>query len=198
VRTLKPEGLLAIFYGNWLRPMYLSGYSRIEHLICAARETAYARERLWQGAPHPERALGWLQRAGLTSCAIQVLPVVYRQPLPAEVRRYITDAIRGGHYVRAVAAGDNAGMTAEDLELWRGFANPESPDFLLDQPDYCCALTPPARRGPPPGHHITRKHKEASSPISLVMKRPLGSHTGMQVNPSVLDLSRTTPLESMG
>jgi arsenite methyltransferase len=143
VRTLKPGGLLAIFYGNWLRPMCLPGYARIEHLICAARETAYARERPWQGAPHPERALGWLQRAGLTSCAIQVLPVVYRHPLPAEVRRYITDAILGGHYVRAVvAAGNDAGMTAEDLDLWRCLADPESPDFLLDQPDYCCAFTP--------------------------------------------------------
>lgn len=142
-RTLKPGGILAIFYGNWLRATYLPGYARLEHLIGAARETLYERERRWQGAPHPERALGWLARAGLTQCRLQIFPVLHRQPLPDAVRRYIATAILGGHYARAVAAGGaDVGMTEADGDLWRRLSDPASPDFILDQPDYYCAVTP--------------------------------------------------------
>jgi SAM-dependent methyltransferase len=142
-RTLKPGGVLAIFYGNWLRPLYLPGYARLEHLICAARETLYARERHWQGQPHPERPFAWLSGAGLTACRLQLFPVVYAQPLPEAVRRYITTAILGGHYADAVAAcGHDVGMNAEDEAQWRRLADPASSDFILDQPDYYCVISP--------------------------------------------------------
>lgn len=141
--ALKPGGILAVFYGNWMRPLYLPGYARLEHLICAARETMYSHEHGWQGTSHPERPLAWLEAAGLTDCRIQVLPVIYRYPLPEAVRQYITTAILGGHYARAVAAcGKDVGMTAADEERWRRLSDPASPDFLLDQPDYYCAVTP--------------------------------------------------------
>jgi len=142
-RTLKPGGTLAIFYGNWLRPLYLPGYARLEHLICAARETLYARTHGWQGQSHPERPLAWLAGAVLTARQLQVFPMVHHQPLPEAVRQYITSAILGGHYADAVAAcGQEVGMTADDLELWRRLSDPSSPDFILDQPDYYCAASP--------------------------------------------------------
>lgn len=150
-RALKPGGTLAIFYGNWLRSMYLPGYARLEHLICAAREAMYARERSWEGQPHPERPLAWLERAGLTSLRLQVFPVLHRQPLPDAARRYITDAILGGHYARAVAAcGEDVGMTEADEALWRRLSDPASPAFILDQPDYYCLLSPILARGQMP------------------------------------------------
>jgi SAM-dependent methyltransferase len=142
-RTLKPGGRLAIFHGNWMRPLYLPGYARLEHLICAARETVYAREYPWQGPPHPESSLAWLRQAGLVSCQLQVFPLVHRQPLPADVREYLTSAIFGGHYARAVAEGGHeVGMTPEDEDLWRRLSNPQSPDFILNQPDYYCVAAP--------------------------------------------------------
>jgi SAM-dependent methyltransferase len=62
-RALKPGCILAIFYGNWLRPLYLPGYARLEHLICAARESAYARERPRQGSHiRSARSRGWSRR----------------------------------------------------------------------------------------------------------------------------------------
>jgi SAM-dependent methyltransferase len=142
-RALKPGGILAIFYGNWLRPLYLPGYARLEHLICAAREAQYARERPWHGTAHPERSLAWLADAGLISCRLQLFPVLHRQPLPAEVRRYVATAILDGHYARAVAAWrEEGGMTPADEQLWRRLSDPQSPDYILDQPDYFCAATP--------------------------------------------------------
>jgi SAM-dependent methyltransferase len=142
-RALKPGGILAIFYGNWLRPLYLPGYARLEHLICAAREAQYAREHPWQGAAHPERSLVWLASVGLTSTRLHLFSVLHRQPLPAAVRRYIATAILDGHYAHAVAAWrEEGGMTPADEDLWRRLSDPQSPDFLLDQPDYFCAATP--------------------------------------------------------
>jgi SAM-dependent methyltransferase len=141
LRALKPGGLLAVFYGNWLRPIYLPGYARLEHLICAAREAAYARDRAWQGEPHPERALGWLTRASCVECQLRLFPVVYQQPLPAPVRRYIQTAIFGGHYQRAVLnTGRAADITEADVALWARLSDPQDPGSVLVQPDYYCAF----------------------------------------------------------
>lgn len=140
--ALKPGGTMAIFYGNWLRAVYLPGYARLEHMICAAREATYARERSWEGTAHPKRPLAWLAHAGLAVRDLALFPVVHRQPLPAEVRRYVATAILAGHYARAVAAaGPDAGMTAADEALWRRLSDPGGPDYILDQPDYYCAAT---------------------------------------------------------
>jgi arsenite methyltransferase len=150
-RTLRPGGVLAIFYGNWLRPIYLPGYARLEHLICAAREALYTHERAWQGEPHPERALSWLQRAGFTNCQVSLSPVVHQQPLPDAVRRYIQTAIFAHHYQRAIAEGGTyVGMTAADRDLWSRLTDPQHPDYLLDRPDYYCALTPLLAAGEQP------------------------------------------------
>lgn len=142
-RLLKPGGALGIFYGNWLRPLYLPGYARLEHLICAARETLYEGEREWHGRQHPERPLVWLEAAGLVARRLQLFPVVYTQPLPETVRQYIITAIFGGHYRTAVTTeGRRVGMTAADENLWLRLSDPASPDFLLDQSDYYCVVSP--------------------------------------------------------
>lgn len=142
-RVLKPGGILAIFYGNWLRPTYLPGYARLEHLICAARETLYTRERPWQGQLHPERPLAWLQAAGLSESRLHPQTVAYCQPLPDAVRQYITTAIFGGHYAEAVAVcGREVGMSAVDEDLWRRLSDSTNPGYLLNQPDYYCVLSP--------------------------------------------------------
>jgi arsenite methyltransferase len=142
-RLLSPGGILAVFYGNWLRPVYLPGYARLEHLIGAAREARYASERPSQGQFHPECALAWLRGAGLQECRLQLFPVLHTQPLPQAVREYIATAIFAGHYAEAVAARDaDAGLSPEDEALWRRLSDPTSPDCLLEQPDYYCAVSP--------------------------------------------------------
>lgn len=150
-RLLKPGGVLAVFYGNWLRPTYLPGYARLEHLIGAAREARYAHERGWQGQFHPECALTWLRTAGLEDFRLHLFPVLYSQPLPQPVREYITTAIFGGHYAGAVAAlGQATGLSPEDEALWQQLSDPMSPDFILDQPDYYCVASPILALGRPP------------------------------------------------
>jgi hypothetical protein len=67
---------------------------------------------------------------------------MHHQPLPTEVRQYIATSILGGHYARAVeACGKEAGMTSADEDLWHRLSDPQSPEFILDQPDYYCVAT---------------------------------------------------------
>jgi SAM-dependent methyltransferase len=138
--ALKPEGTFAIFYGNWLRPLFLPGYARLEHLICAAKELKNAKERSWEGHIHPECALSWLREAGFTSLRLDLLPVHYRYPLPEKVYEYVGTYGLRTYYAEAVEAyGQTVGMSQEDRALWEHISNPHQPEYLLDQPDYYCA-----------------------------------------------------------
>jgi SAM-dependent methyltransferase len=138
-RVLKPCGFLALFYGNWLRQHLLPGHSRLEHLVSIAKELTYARERAWEGHNHPECAQRWLRESGCDPTMLQFLPVTYHQPLPADVRRFLTHYSLGQFYNQAIEEfGTRLGFDAADRVLWRSLSDPESPDFILDQPDYVC------------------------------------------------------------
>lgn len=149
-RTLRPGGTCAIFYGNWLRPLFLPGYARLEHLICAAKELANATARPWEGDRHPERAAVWLRAAGFEEAQTRPLTVVHRAPLPPGVREYLGDyALYGqhgansgpGYYAAAIAAhGAAVGLGDADRRLWARIANPRSAHFVLDDPDYYCVV----------------------------------------------------------
>ena len=138
-RVLKPGGSLSLFYGNWLRQQLLPGHSRLEHLISIAKEFAYARDRAWEGHNHPECAERWLREAGCQSTILRLLPVSYHQPLPPHVHRFLADRSLGTFYDKAIQEfGARVGLDASDLALWRRLSDPQSPDFILNQPDYVC------------------------------------------------------------
>lgn len=149
--VLKPQGTLAIMYGNWLRPLYLPGYARLEHLICAAKELENAQGLRWDGQAHPEWALHWLREAGLTHVRLDILPVHYSSPLPDKVREYVGAYGLRKYYTEAIEAyGAAVGMGQEDKDLWERISNPQGPDYLLDQPDYYCAAFALFARGQKP------------------------------------------------
>jgi SAM-dependent methyltransferase len=138
-RVVKPGGSLFLFYGNWLRQQLLPGHSRLEHLISIAKEFAYARDRAWEGHDHPECAERWLREAGCQSIVLRLLPVSYHQPLPPHVYRFLADRSLGTFYQKAIQEfGARVGLDASDLALWRRLSDPQSPDFILNQPDYVC------------------------------------------------------------
>jgi ubiquinone/menaquinone biosynthesis C-methylase UbiE len=137
---LKPGGVFAIYYGNWLRSMFLPGYARLEHLICTAHELNRAKGRSWDDHTHPERALGWLREAKFVALRQEILPVHYRNPLPNEVRKYVGTYGLREYYAGSIKAyGDAAGINKKDKKLWKHISNPDRKEFLLDQPDYYCA-----------------------------------------------------------
>jgi SAM-dependent methyltransferase len=138
-RVLKPAGSLFLFYGNWLRQQLLPGHSRLEHLISIAKEFAYARDCAWKGHNHPECAERWLREASCQSTTLRLLPVSYHQPLRPHVHRFLADRSLGTFYDKAIQEfGARVGLDASDLALWRRLSDPQSPDFILNQPDYVC------------------------------------------------------------
>jgi len=137
--VLKPGGTLAIFYGNWLRPLFLPGYARLEHLICATKEFAYADTRAWEGALHPEMAAAWMRAAGLHDVHVDVLPSRHEQPLPAQVRAYLGQHALPNYYGQPLLShGHRVGLTEADRQLWQQLTDPTAATYILDQPDYYC------------------------------------------------------------
>lgn len=108
---LKPKGRLAIFYGNWLRSLFLPGYAQLEHQICAAKEMMYSQSATWRGLSHPESALAWLNESGFINCQMNILNSVHVQPLDSDVREYIVKYVFGQSYAQAIGEhGSEVGL----------------------------------------------------------------------------------------
>jgi len=142
-RLLRPGGVLAIYEGYGVRPFFLPGHPRLEHLIGVARcLSRHAPDEHWVPEEHPESSRGWLLAAGLQDVRLEVHTIKHEAPLPEEVFRYVMEEVLQGYYGQAVsAAGRHAGMTAEDLELWERLSKPDSPDCIARQPGYYCVAT---------------------------------------------------------
>ena len=146
-RVLKPGGVCAIYYGNWLRLFMLPGYSRLENQIWAAQEINLSENgtpahRSWNGPGHPESVLAWMQGAGLVEPRIEMLPALHRQPLSDAVRHFVGIEVFGSYMKGAIeTCGDRVGLTAEDIQLWKRLVEPESAEYLLNRPDYYCGVT---------------------------------------------------------
>lgn len=137
--VLKPGGTLAIFYGNWLRPLFLPGYARLEHLICATKEFEYADSRSWDRAFHPEQAAAWMRKAGLEEVHVEVFPSRHEQPLPPNVRTYLAHHALPEYYGQPLKShGHHVGITESDYNLWQQLTDPEGSSYILNQPDYYC------------------------------------------------------------
>jgi SAM-dependent methyltransferase len=161
-RILKPGGLLAIFYGNWLRPMYLPGYAYLEHLLSAAHELELGERRRWAGEGHPESVRHWLDKAGLAPGLkdgyLEILPVKHEnltaKPEGSEgqgvtkgeetreqrILQYIREYHLRRYQARALALhGADVGLSKMDGALWDRLFNPDHEDYLLNDPHYYCA-----------------------------------------------------------
>ncbi|MGQ9554760.1 MAG: class I SAM-dependent methyltransferase [Anaerolineae bacterium] len=152
-RLLRPGGILAIYEGYGVRPLFLPGYPRLEHLIGVARcLTRHAPDEDWAPDQHPENSRGWLLAAKLESVRLDVHTIKYEAPLPDEVFGYVVNEVLGGYYAEAVrTGGEMAGMTVQDIELWERISNPASPHCIASQPGYYCIATAITAYGYAPG-----------------------------------------------
>ncbi|MBN1965285.1 MAG: methyltransferase domain-containing protein [Anaerolineae bacterium] len=133
---LKPGGRIALSW-SLLRAMFLPGYERLEGQITAALAQYYGLDAM-QGAGHPERAAGWLRAAGYEAVHTAVYTAHHQVPLSEPVRRYVACHLMGYYSPAVEACGAAVGLTPDDRALWARLSSPESPDYLLDQPDYHC------------------------------------------------------------
>lgn len=136
-RVVKKGGTIAIFFANVRRGLMLPGEPDLDNrLNCAVG-------RMWNSSPsplshHPEAAAAWLRSAGLMDVGVSVHASVYQQPLPRNARDYLE-----GYWIpeRQRLSESHlrfAGIDQEARDRWNALADPGSPEYLVDQPDYYC------------------------------------------------------------
>ncbi len=141
---LKENGLMTIFYGNWLRQMFMPGYARLEHKINAAYELMHETRNLgspWQGPEHPEKSNKWLKEAGFSDISQSFHTSHYSKPdIPESVLEYVKHIFENDYSDAVKQKGKEAGLTEEEIIKWRKLSDKESLMYLPKKEDYYCSI----------------------------------------------------------
>ena len=134
VRVVRPGGKVVLLY--WSSQKLLPGYPLLE----ARLDAAFAEAAPYtQGVRRPELhllcALGWLQQAGLANLSAQTFIADLHAPLDETIRSALTMTFQ--MFWSSLRARVSAGDWAEFEQLCRV----DSPDFILNRPDYYAFLT---------------------------------------------------------
>jgi len=133
VRVVKPGGTLAILF--WSSQKLLPGYPLLESRLNAT----YAANFPYTDDTKPElyilRTLGWLQEAGLEEPQVRTFVADVQAPLDDAARNALTASFQ---MFWGKAASE---VTSEDWAEFQRLCQPESPDFILDLPDYYAFIT---------------------------------------------------------
>jgi ubiquinone/menaquinone biosynthesis C-methylase UbiE len=138
-RVVKPGGTVAIL--SWTSQMLLPGFPVLEARLNAtspgiAPFTAGSRPEL-----HFPRALGWFRDAGLEELSVRTFVSDAHAPLSGELRSALLELFRERW------PGAEQELTPEDRAEYRRICLPESPEFVLDHPDYYAFWTVSMFRG---------------------------------------------------
>ena len=132
-RVVRPVGLVAIL--GYTSQMLLPGFPLLEARLNA---TASAMNFLAKGLKPEEifqRALGWFREAGLTEPKARTVVGTVQAPLDHGIRRALISLF-------GMLWGEmQSKMAQADREEYRRLADPESPGFILDSPDYYAFFT---------------------------------------------------------
>ncbi|MCK4771929.1 MAG: methyltransferase domain-containing protein [Candidatus Latescibacteria bacterium] len=127
-RVVRPGGSVAIL--AWSSQQLLPGYPRLEARLNA---TCSGIAPFIQGRKpelHFLRALGWYRKAGLENTVARTFVDDVCAPLSEDIRSALISLFS----MRWVDVESE--LTPEDREEYKRLCRPESPDFILDHPDY--------------------------------------------------------------
>jgi hypothetical protein len=106
--ALAPDGVLALFYGNYHQAMFLPGHSRLERQLRTASELRWGLPA--EGSAHYERHVSWLVQAGLREVEVRIVPrVAFPVDADPAVRPYLETAV----WPDFRAAAESHGLAAE-------------------------------------------------------------------------------------
>jgi len=132
-RVVKPGGTVAI--AAWSSETLLPGYPRLEARLEA---TSAGMAPFVQGKKpelHFLRALGWFHQLGLKDPRAKVFADSFHAPLSDEIRRALV-ALIDMRWPNVAAE-----LSSDDLAEFRRLCLPDSPDFILNLPDYYAFFT---------------------------------------------------------
>ncbi|MFC1526636.1 methyltransferase domain-containing protein [Candidatus Latescibacterota bacterium] len=132
-RVVRPDGQVAVL--AWSSERMLPGYPQLEARLHATR----AGLAPYVGKIAPERdflhGLTWLRRVGLRGARASTFVGQVCAPLRPELREAMADLF-GMRW-----PGAAADLTAEDGAEFQRLCSPQSPDFIVDHPDYYAFFT---------------------------------------------------------
>jgi len=133
VRVVKPGGNVAILV--WSSQQLLPGYPSLEARINATSAGIAPFVKGKSPEKHCLRALGWFRDAGLAALTVQIFVGAVHAPLSDEVRAELLSLFRMRW------PGMQSELTQDDWQEFQRLCQPESPDFILNLPDYFAFFT---------------------------------------------------------
>lgn len=132
-RVVRPKGKVAIL--GYSSQMLLPGHAGLEARLNATASATTALAEGKEPAAHFTRALGWFQAAGLEEATARTVVGTVHAPLDDGVRRALI-SLFGMLWGEMMSRMDDT-----DREEYLRLTEPESPDFILDIPDYYAYFT---------------------------------------------------------
>ncbi|MBM4464163.1 MAG: class I SAM-dependent methyltransferase [Chloroflexi bacterium] len=133
VRVVKPGGTLAILF--WSSQRLLPGYPLLEARLNATLAASFPYTDDTKPELHILRALGWLQEAGLGEPRVRTFVADVQAPLDGAARNALTASFQ------MLWGKAESEVTPDDWAEFRRLCQPESPDFILNLPDYYAFIT---------------------------------------------------------
>jgi len=132
-RVVKPGG--RIFVMTWSSQMLLPGFPMLEARLNATSSGIAPFNTAMNPELHIMRALGWFSRAGLTEPEARTFVRDVCPPLSPEIRTALTDLfqMRWGEV--------HAEVIPEDWAEYQRLCCADSPDFILNVPEYYAFFT---------------------------------------------------------
>ena len=132
-RVVKPGGVVAIL--AWSSQQLLPGYPLLEARLNATSSGIAPFVKGMRPERHFSRALGWLRDVGLEEPAAHTFAGSAHAPLSDDIR----NALIALFQMRWV--GVESELTRDDWAEYQRLCQPESPDFILNLPDYYAFFT---------------------------------------------------------
>ncbi|MFC2030655.1 class I SAM-dependent methyltransferase [Chloroflexota bacterium] len=133
VRVVKPGGSVAIL--AWSSERFLPGYPVLEARLGATTAGIAPFVRGKKPELHFFRALGWFREAGLEACTARTFAGEAHAPLSEALRAALVA------FFQMRWPGVESELSKEDWAQFQRLCTPESPDFVLDLPDYYAFYT---------------------------------------------------------
>lgn len=132
-RVVKPGGSIAVLI--WSSQMLLPGYPRLEARLNATSSGIAPFAATMKPELHGLRALSWLARSGLINPTAQTFAQDICPPLSPEIRTALADLLQMRWQ------GAQSEVSPEDWAEYERLCQADSPDFILNVPDYYAFFT---------------------------------------------------------
>ncbi len=133
LQALKPGGIIAV--SIWSSQVLLPGYPSLEAELNATSAGIAPFTKNTKPERHPLRMRGWFRQAGLTDMHAGTLVETIQAPLSEDIRKAMISLfdMRWGEAREEVPP--------ESWETYVRLTQPDSPECILDQPDYYAFFT---------------------------------------------------------